>query len=549
MKNPRLAWIALALVLSLVPAGRAVPGPGTLLVRIDKTAASALPAEERMEIRAVTDLGDSWLALIGADTADRLAGAAVIYEVVDRHPAGKAYFLVRLSGGGGFPDLLAYGPAYSLGGSKALFWTNGEEARGILPARWTLARLGLDQAPSLETRLAQACSTSRPTEAFAYDPAIASLVAQVSRSRITSTITDLQGFRTRYTSTPSCEAAGTYLYGAFAATGLPVEYDPFSFSRGRYSSRNVVATMTGQSSPDNVVIVCAHYDSYSDQPTTSAPGADDNGSGAASVLEIARILAGRPFDYTIRFIAFSAEEWGFYGSQHYAQAAKARGDKILAVLNLDMVGIPDPYADRLDVVVNSSSSWLFDRYTQAASAYASMRTREILDNSWEYSDQWPFWESGINAICGIENEDPTSPYYHTVNDVVSTLNPDYNAAVAKASLAAAADLARPVSTPRTPSGLQARSQVVSSLFSAIKTVSLRWTANTDAIAGYHVYRASVSGGPYQKIDDALVQTTAYVDRRLDPARVYYYVVTAVDALGRESRSSLEAADSPNGWLN
>jgi Zn-dependent M28 family amino/carboxypeptidase len=333
-------------------------------------------------------------------------------------------------------------------------------------------------------------------------------------------------------------------------SGLRTEYDPFTFgSGGPYSSRNIVATLPGKTSPERVVIVCAHYDSISNQPATLAPGADDNGSGTAAVQEIARVLAGHAFDDTLEFICFSAEEWGLYGSDHYAQAAKARGEKIVGVLNLDMIGIPDPYADRLDLVVNTGSRWLFDRYTQAASTYAGMRTHEVLDNSWDYSDQSPFWDNGYSALCGIENEDPSSPYNHQTTDVLATLNMDFVASITRATLAAAADLAQPVSTPLTPSGLLARSQITSSLYAAVKTVVLRWNANSDPVAGYNVYRAQVSGGPYEKITASPASATEFRDRLLNPALRYFYVLTAVDAQGRESRASAEAADSPQAWVN
>ena len=104
-----------------------------------------------------------------------------------------------------------------------------------------------------------------------------------------------------------------------------------------------------------MVIVCAHYDSTSTQATTHAPGADDNASGTAAVMEMARVLAGYQFDYTIKFIAFSAEEWGLYGSRHYAQAAKQRGEQIVGVVNLDMIGYVDLEPEDLDIVVDGQS--------------------------------------------------------------------------------------------------------------------------------------------------------------------------------------------------
>ncbi len=546
MKNRRLAWIVLALVLS----GGTSPATDTLLIRIDKLASAALSLEARADIRPVKDLGESWLALISGAGARRLDESAAPFEILDLNPAGKAYFLVRSSAGEAPQALAAFGAFRALGGRTALFWTTGAEAREILPSRWTIVRLRLDGAQPLDPAEPAIFQRPRPSEAqSAYDPMIAALAAQVSKARLTSLIGDLQNFHTRYVSTSACEAAGSYLYDAFVQSGLAAEYDSFTFSRGKYATRNIIASLPGQTAPDQMIIVCAHYDSTSDQPSTLAPGADDNGSGTAAVQEIARVLAGQAFDYTLKFICFSAEEWGLYGSDHYAREARARGEKILAVINMDMIGIPDPYADRMDVVTNSVSQWLYDRYTRDASTYAGMQTRKILDNAWDYSDQSPFWDNGYSALCGIENEDPSSPYYHRTTDLLTTLNMDFATAVTRASLAAAADLAQPIGMPRMPTGLRARSQIVGSLFSGVKTIVLDWNANADAIAGYNVYRAMVSGGPYEKVNATPVPSPGWTDRFLKWNAIYYYVLTAVDGQGRESRASLEAADSPNAWMN
>jgi hypothetical protein len=542
--KPFLAWV---LLLAALMSG-ASPAPERLLIRIDKAAAAALPVSAGEKIQAFKDLGAFWLALADSEGLRALDEAAAPYEIIDRNPSGKAYFLVRAAAGEPLGALAAYGSFHPLGGRTAVFWSGGREAREILPAPWTVVRLALDRSLPLEDTTPAARPEARPAAAAAdYDPAIAAWAAQVSKARLATLIDDLQNFRTRYVTTAGCESAGTYLRDELARTGLAAEFDPFTFGSGRTATRNIVATLPGQTLPDRTVIVCGHYDSKSNQAATLAPGADDNGSGTAAVLEIARVLAGQRFDFTIRFICFSAEEWGLYGSGHYAAEARARGEKILAVINMDMVGYPDPYTDRMDVVVNGGSQWLFDRYTRAAAAYAGMRTRKILDNAWHYSDQAPFWDYGYSALCGIENEDPNNPNYHKTTDLLSTLDLDFAAAVTRASLAAAADLAQPVGTPRMPTGLLARSQIVGSLYAGLKTVALRWAVNPDAVAGYHVYRSKVSGGPYEKLNAEPLPAPGWTDRFLERTATYYYVVTAVDDQGRESRASLEAADMVGAW--
>jgi hypothetical protein len=373
-------------------------------------------------------------------------------------------------------------------------------------------------------------------------------VARVSKADLTASIGDLQNFQTRYAGTAGCEAAGAYLYAAFARLGLAVEYDAFTFNRNRYTSRNVVATLPGKVDASRIVIVCGHYDSYSNQASTLAPGADDDGSGAAAVLAIAGILAGQELGYTVKFICFSAEEWGLYGSDHYAQAAKAAGLNIQGVLNLDMIAYGPSSPASLDVVANSGSSWLADQYLAAASLYTTLEAKKLIFASWDYGDQSPFWSAGFSAICGIEKEEPANPYYHTTKDTLSTLNMDYATIVTKASLATVAVLAKPaaaippVPPVPPPSGLRARSQIVSSLYASVKTVVLDWAASAGTVAGYNVYRSDGARGSYVKRNAALLTGLTLRESLLDPATSYYYVVTAVDSQGRESARSNEAKD-------
>ncbi len=327
-----------------------------------------------------------------------------------------------------------------------------------------------------------------------------------------------------------------------------MEYDDFTFS-GNRSGRNVVATLTGTLFPNRQVVICGHYDSTSPMPMSLAPGADDNASGTAAVLEIARVLAASPLDYSLKFICFSAEEWGLYGSKHYAEEAAGTGQDIAAVINMDMIAYPDRNPWRFDVIVNGDSSDLGARYRVNAIQYAGLTVNVITMGYWPYSDHSPFWDRGYKALCVIENESPSNPYYHQTTDTVETLNLDYAVLAVKASLATAVEAARIVSVPAAPAGLVVRSQVIRSLYLKTKTVGLRWNANleSEAVLGYNVYRSAKSGGPYDLLTSSTLAETEYVDRGLDVAKTYYYVVTALDAQGRESRPSVEVSDKDGTW--
>jgi Zn-dependent M28 family amino/carboxypeptidase len=278
----------------------------------------------------------------------------------------------------------------------------------------------------------------------AYDPRTAALVGRVSTAALAANILTLQNFQTRYASYPGCEQAGDYLYAYFLALGLPTEFDPFTFSSNR-SSRNVIAMLPGKASPEYVVILCAHYDSTTGSTTgpTTAPGADDNASGTAAVMEIARLLAGRSFDFTIKFICFSAEEWGLYGSKHYAQEARNAGEKILGVLNMDMIAYADALPKDLDLFVNPASEWLANWFVLCARQYVAIDLARSVDPSMRASDHSPFWDQGFSALLAIEDYSVRNPYYHKTTDLITTLNLDFATAVTKIVLAVASGLAQP----------------------------------------------------------------------------------------------------------
>jgi aminopeptidase YwaD len=123
-------------------------------------------------------------------------------------------------------------------------------------------------------------------------------------------------------------------YLSYGYTGDQIMEDPFSI--GKKKSNNLIITKTGTVHPDQYIIICGHFDSI------NGPGVNDNGSGTSIILEAARILKDVPTDYSIKFIHFSGEEQGLYGSRHYANevayTGKQRNIEIKMVLNLDQVG-------------------------------------------------------------------------------------------------------------------------------------------------------------------------------------------------------------------
>ncbi|MGQ9811293.1 MAG: YCF48-related protein [bacterium] len=208
------------------------------------------------------------------------------------------------------------------------------------------------------------------------------------------------------------------------------------------SWKNVVATKNGKSHEQ--VIICGHYDCTSQDPYNLAPGADDNASGTAAVLEAARILSGYSFDRVIKFVCFSGEEQGLFGSGEYATDAKFSGADISGVLNFDMIAYVNSPPEDIDLIGDYESEWLVDFTIECSDAYIpSLPTLKVINPNETYSDHASFWRAGYSALCGIEDNDVSYPYYHTVGDTIGNLFQDFASDVVRLAVATIAELAVP----------------------------------------------------------------------------------------------------------
>ena len=275
--------------------------------------------------------------------------------------------------------------------------------------------------------------------------------------------------RTRHARRPETFASTTYLQRELAAVlgEEAVRLDTFQAVPGDSLMYNVVGELRGTDPEAGYWVVCAHYDAIGTLSRLSdmnrvgegrtawdwrrhpAPGADDNGTGVVLLLETARILSGRSFPFSIRFIAFSGEELGLWGSRSYARRAGARGDRVLGVLNFDMIGFND-LAERIELVTNPSSAWIVDLMVAAGQRYdLGLRTDVLEDRFAGLSDHAPFWAEGYDAILAIENYLPTdstsagvvdgayriNTHYHTVADLPDSINWELVTGVTRLTLA------------------------------------------------------------------------------------------------------------------
>ncbi|MBK8974539.1 MAG: M28 family peptidase [Planctomycetes bacterium] len=279
------------------------------------------------------------------------------------------------------------------------------------------------------------------------DPRIAALVAQVQRARLLPHVQALSAIYTRRATRAENAQAIAYVSNALATIpGLTFRTETFSSSYGP----NLIAEIPGTDLANEIVMVGAHIDSLAGSSSTRAPGADDNASGSATVLELARILAGQPFRRTLRFGWWNAEEFGLIGSIAYANAAAARGDRIVAYVNTDMNAYRAAGdALDLDFITNDSTPSLIQALTAASQTYVP--TLPIVSGtlSGGTSDHRSFFRAGFPAAFPFEDLDHYSPYIHTTNDTVGVSANDFQLSelISQSVLAGIATLAEPASLP------------------------------------------------------------------------------------------------------
>ena len=164
---------------------------------------------------------------------------------------------------------------------------------------------------------------------------------------------------------------------------------------------NVVATRLGAQPALGSVVLCGHLDSHSETSWTRAPGADDNATGSALLLEAARVLAGPVTPRTLQIVWFGGEEDGLLGSTPRASVQRARGDSIALVIDNDEVG----RGSAMTLYGNALSAADLDSVaTLAAREVPSLPLTTAVDPSYRGSDQAPYWDEGFHAISFVESD-------------------------------------------------------------------------------------------------------------------------------------------------
>ncbi len=244
-----------------------------------------------------------------------------------------------------------------------------------------------------------------------------------------------QTILSRHSYKPGNALAEVYIKQKLESFGLQTTIQSFSTS-----GNNVIATQIGSIFPNRKFILCAHFDNMPQGPV--APGADDNASGTAAIIETARIFSQYSFPFTIIYALWDEEEQGLLGSYYYAEQAANAADSILGVINLDMIAY-DTNNDNVCNIHNrdiGTSIPLYDKMIYVNTKYGVDLNIVSYNPGSTYSDHACFWYFDFGAVLLIEDGNNFNQYYHTMNDLIQYFNQPYFHKTSKLALGTLADL-------------------------------------------------------------------------------------------------------------
>ena len=294
-----------------------------------------------------------------------------------------------------------------------------------------LARIFLVVAAILAAFLSGAASHAGPDS-----PDIAALTGLVEQERLRAHVDAIDEPRNAFDQPEALQRTADYVQSELEDYGYPVRLEPVTFSDATFP--NVIAVQEGTSCSERVFIVGAHYDSVAD-----TPGADDDASGVAAMLEIARALADTRLPATVWYTGFTMEENGLVGSFNMAKDAEEAGLEIVGMASLEMIGYTTEEFDFIVILGNTASVRLTDAYRRAQEEHVPELPSVIANvpgNGEEQpdsrrSDHAPFWDRGYQAMMVTDTANFRNPNYHEPSDTIDTLDFDFMTNVTRAMLA------------------------------------------------------------------------------------------------------------------
>ena len=267
---------------------------------------------------------------------------------------------------------------------------------------------------------------------------------ETGKIKITEHLEAIIGERNPFTSMEKLQETAGYIEDQFISLGLRIEKEDVPYRN--ISSQNILGYKDGSDGSDEYFIIAAHYDSVE-----GTPGADDNASAVAALLEVARMLEPIPLKTTLLYAGFTLEECGFIGSTQFAQRARQAGDRIEGMIALEMLGYrtsapgsqtypsyvdPARFPDKGDfiaVVGNEPSMNLTTAMAESIRQTVPQLPVEHLilpgrgDQFEEIrlSDHSPFWENGFRAVMITDTAFFRNPNYHQSTDTLETLDIEF----------------------------------------------------------------------------------------------------------------------------
>jgi Peptidase family M28/WD40-like Beta Propeller Repeat len=279
--------------------------------------------------------------------------------------------------------------------------------------------------------------------------AVRDATSAVDVGRIYTYEKDLFSFDSKHITQPGNARAVRYLLDTYRSFGLEAHLQPFRTLAGtEIEVANVVAVVRGTVNPELVYVVGAHFDSRAE-----GPGADDNTSGTAMILEAARVLAGRPQPATVMFVSFTGEEAGLRGAREFGRRMKD-SIQVVGALNNDMMGWANDH--RMDNTIRYSNPGIRDLQHAAAIQFSRLITYDAFyyksTDAQALFDAWGDIIGGIGSYPILGN-----PHYHMPHDVLETINHQQLAETSRATVATIMLLA---SSPSRLNGLTAAGRTV-----------------------------------------------------------------------------------------
>jgi Zn-dependent M28 family amino/carboxypeptidase len=414
------------------------------------------------------------------------------------------------------------------------------------------------------------------------DPEIQKMLKEISAKNVEASIRKLVSFGTRNTlseqdnPTRGIGAARDWIFSEFQRFNtecgecLTVEKQSFTQPKAARIPEptvltNVIATLKGTSDPERIYVVSGHYDSMCTSPTDAkcdAPGANDDASGTAAVIELARVMSKRKFDATIVFMAVPGEEQGLLGAAYYAEEAKKKAMNIEAMITNDIIGgvttnKSSQFRNRLRVFAegvpsdetpqqagtrrsvggeNDSPSRQLGRYVkEQTSRYLKGFSAWVIYRRDRYGrggDHIPFLERGFPAVRFTEPDEDYTHQHQNVRtengvfygDTPEFVDFEYVANATRINMVTLASIANAPGKPKNVGIVTGR---------LTNDTDLKWDASTDAdLAGYEVVWRDTTAADWTN-SKFVGNVTTYTAAKMSKDN-YFFGVRAVDKAGNRS---------------